>query len=63
MLDTSGINVWCAAGKGTFGTEELVDRIQASRLHDVVHHWKLIVPQLGATGVAAFEVKNTVAFL
>ena len=23
VLDTKGINVWCAAGKGTFGTEEL----------------------------------------
>ena len=24
VLDTQGINVWCAAGKGTFGTDELV---------------------------------------
>ncbi|MBW2172684.1 MAG: acetyl-CoA synthase subunit gamma, partial [Deltaproteobacteria bacterium] len=24
VLDTEGINVWCAAGKGTFGTQELV---------------------------------------
>ena len=24
VLETFGINVWCAAGKGTFGTEELV---------------------------------------
>ena len=24
VLDTDGINVWCAAGKGTFGTDELV---------------------------------------
>ncbi len=62
VLDTRGINVWCAAGKGTFGTEELVDRIQASRLHDVVHHRKLIVPQLGATGVSAFEVKKYSGF-
>jgi len=23
-LDTRGINVWCAAGKGTFGTDEIV---------------------------------------
>jgi len=58
VLDTKGINVWCAAGKGTFGTDELVDRIHASRLQDVVHHRKLIVPQLGATGIAAFEVKK-----
>jgi len=58
VLDTKGINVWCAAGKGTFGTEELIDRIQASRLQDVVNHRRLIVPQLGATGIAAFEVRK-----
>ncbi|MEA2115708.1 MAG: mercury methylation corrinoid protein HgcA [Thermodesulfobacteriota bacterium] len=62
VLDTKGINVWCAAGEGTFGSEELIDRIQASRLKDVVNHRKLIVPQLGATGVAAFEVKKYSGF-
>ncbi|MEK7826367.1 MAG: mercury methylation corrinoid protein HgcA, partial [Thermodesulfobacteriota bacterium] len=35
-LDTKGINVWCAAGKGTFGTEELVGRIESSGLNQVV---------------------------
>jgi CO dehydrogenase/acetyl-CoA synthase delta subunit len=62
VLDTKGINVWCAAGKGTFGTEELTDRLHASRLQDVVSHRRLIVPQLGATGVAAFEVKKYTGF-
>ncbi len=62
VLDTKGVNVWCAAGKGTFGTEELVDRIQASRLHEVVKHRRLIVPQLGATGVAAHSVKQYSGF-
>ena len=32
VLDTQGINVWCAAGKGTFGTDELVHRIEATAL-------------------------------
>ena len=32
ILDTKGINVWCAAGKGTFGTKELVNRIGRFRL-------------------------------
>ena len=62
VLDTKGINVWCAAGKGTFGTEELLDRIQASRLDEVVNHRKIIVPQLGAPGLAAFEVKKHAGF-
>ncbi len=62
VLDTLGINVWCAAGKGTFGTDELVDRIASSRLTDVVSHRKLIVPQLGAPGIAAHEVKKRSGF-
>ena len=32
VLDTRGINVWCAAGKGTFGTDELVRRIEETGL-------------------------------
>lgn len=62
VLDTKGINVWCAAGKGTFGTEEMIDRIQASRLNEVISHRKLIVPQLGAPGLAAFEIKKHAGF-
>src|SRR5512147_120791 len=62
VLDTKGINVWCAAGKGTFGTDELVRRIEATRLHEVVNHRVLILPQLGAPGVAAHEVKQRAHF-
>lgn len=62
VLDTQGINVWCAAGKGTFGTNEIVMRVIASRLGEVVLHRKLILPQLGAPGVAAHEVKKRTGF-
>lgn len=62
VLDTRGINVWCAAGKGTFGTDELVRLIEAVKLHDVVSHRVLIVPQLGATGVAARKVRERSGF-
>lgn len=62
VLDTQGINVWCAAGKGTFGTDELVKCIEATRLHEVVNHRVLILPQLGAPGVAAHEVKKRSKF-
>jgi hypothetical protein len=61
-LDTQGINVWCAAGKGTFGTDELVHRIEATQLHQVVRHRTLVLPQLGAPGVAAHEVKKRSGF-
>jgi hypothetical protein len=62
VLDTQGINVWCAAGKGTFGTKEIVRRVIATRLGEVVSHRKLILPQLGAPGVAAHEVKKLTGF-
>jgi CO dehydrogenase/acetyl-CoA synthase delta subunit len=62
VLDTKGINVWCAAGKGTFGTEELVKRIEDVRLTEIVKHKTLIVPQLGAVGVSAHKVKQQSGF-
>lgn len=62
VLDTHGVNVWCAAGKGTFGTEELVAKVKAVELANIVKHRKLILPQLGATGVRAHMVKETADF-
>jgi len=62
VLDTKGVNVWCAAGKGTFGTEELVARIRSSGLERIVNHRDLILPQLGAPGVAAHLVKKLSGF-
>lgn len=62
VLDTKGVNVWCAAGKGTFGTDELIHRIQESNLHEVVSHRRLIIPQLGAPGIAAFRIKESTSF-
>ncbi len=62
VLDTKGINVWCAAGKGTFGTVELYDRILGSRLVEVVTHRKIIVPQLGAPGVKGIDIKKHTGF-
>jgi len=62
VLDTKGINVWCAAGKGTFGTEELAFRIKEHQLEKVIEHKKIIVPQLGATGVSAYKIKEETGF-
>ena len=42
VIDTKGINVWCAAGKGTFGTDEIVHRCQATRVSELVSHRQLI---------------------
>lgn len=62
VLDTKGINVWCAAGKGTFGTEELIRRIEKTGLSSIVENRTLILPQLGAVGVSAHEVQKKSGF-
>jgi hypothetical protein len=62
VLDTDGVNVWCAAGKGTFGTDEVIHRIAEVNLSRVVSHRTVILPQLGAVGVAAHEVLKKSGF-
>ena len=62
VLDTKGINVWCAAGKGTFGTQELINRISIVQLEKVVSHKTVIVPQLGAPGISAHVVAKSSGF-
>jgi hypothetical protein len=62
VLDTLGVNVWCAAGEGTFGTGEVIRRVTEARLSEVVRHRRLILPQLGAPGVAAHEVRKGCGF-
>jgi acetyl-CoA decarbonylase/synthase complex subunit gamma len=62
VLETFGVNVWCAAGKGTFGTEELIRRITLSGLARAVNHRQLLLPILGGPGVAAHEVTRRTGF-
>ena len=61
-LDTKGVNVWCSAGKGVFSTGNLVNHLKSTHLDQVVKHRTLIVPQLGATGVAAHKVRELSGF-
>jgi hypothetical protein len=62
VLDTNGINVWCAAGKRTFGTEEVIQRVRTHELEKLVEHRRIILPQLGAPGVDAKSVKDATGF-
>lgn len=62
VIDTKGINVWCAAGKGSFGTAEVVRMVGVSGLSELVSHRTLILPQLAAPGVAAHEVRRRCGF-
>ncbi|OGS02014.1 MAG: hypothetical protein A2339_01355 [Elusimicrobia bacterium RIFOXYB12_FULL_50_12] len=62
VIDTKGVNVWCAAGKGTFGTQELIASVRETGLDSTVSHRELVVPQLGASGVSAHLVKRDSKF-
>ena len=62
VADTRGINVWCAAGKGTFCADEIALQTLRTRLEQIVSHRELILPQFGATGVAARELKKKCGF-
>jgi hypothetical protein len=62
VLDTHGINVWCAAGKGTFSADEVARMVDKTRLAEVVAHRRLVLPQLAAPGVAAHRVKELCGF-
>jgi acetyl-CoA decarbonylase/synthase complex subunit gamma len=62
VVDTNGINVWCAAGKGTFCAEEVARQAAAAKLSEIVTHRTLILPQLSAPGVSALEVKRLSGF-
>lgn len=62
IVDSRGVNVWCAAGKGVFSTAEVVRMVKEARLEQVVSHTRLVLPQLSATGVAAHEVRAATGF-
>jgi len=58
VLDTRGVNVWCAAGKGTFCDREVILRAVTTGLERHVSHRTLVLPQLSATGVSAAAVRE-----
>lgn len=62
VVDTRGINVWCAGGKGTFSAEEIAYQVKNVSLHEIVDHRHLILPQLCANGVALHKLKTLCGF-
>ncbi len=49
-------------GRGPLERMRSSCRVMLTHLAEVVHHRKLILPQLGAPGVAAHEVKKRTGF-
>lgn len=63
VADTRGVNVWCAAGKKTFSADEVALQVRKEKLSEIVAHRELILPQLAATGVAAFTLPEKCGFM
>lgn len=62
VADTRGINVWCAAGKGTFSADEVALQVKRTRLAEIVSGRELILPQLAAPGVSAKQLHKKCGF-
>lgn len=58
VADSSGINVWCAAGGGYFTAEKVIAAVNSTYLDEVVSHRALILPQLCANGVDGWRVRQ-----
>ncbi len=58
VIDTKGVNVWCAAGKGTFSTGAVLWQIKLTGLQKIAPKATIVLPQLSATGVKAHEVQK-----
>lgn len=62
ILDTDGVNVWCAAGKGSFGSAELIYSLETHNVSTYITHKQIIVPQLGAPGIQSHLVNEITGF-
>ena len=58
VADSSGINVWCAAGGGYFTADKVIAAVRASGVEQIVDHHALILPQLCANGVDGWRIRH-----
>lgn len=62
LLNTDGINVWCAAGKGTFCTAEVLYWLELLQLKKYLKQRVLMIPQLGAPGIEPHLIRRFSGF-
>lgn len=58
VVDSGGINVWCAAGGGFLTADKIIGALHISGLSEVLHHHALILPQLCANGVEGWRIRE-----
>lgn len=62
VINTGGVNVWCAAGKGSFGGDEIIYRVRKTGAAKIVKSKLMMLPQLGAPGVNSKKVEKYTGF-
>jgi SAM-dependent methyltransferase len=58
IIDSNGINVWCAAGGGHFTHTQVLEAIRLFDVEKYINHSTLLLPQLSATGVDRKELSK-----
>jgi ubiquinone/menaquinone biosynthesis C-methylase UbiE len=58
VVDSSGINVWCAAGGGFLTADKIVGAVRTADLGRFVEHHALVLPQLCANGVDGWRIRK-----
>jgi len=58
VVDSAGINVWCAAGGDFLNAEKVISALRVSELGEIVHHRDLVLPQLCANGVDGWRIRR-----
>ena len=58
VVDSGGINVWCAAGGGFLTADRIIGALHISGLSEYLQHHALILPQLCANGVEGWRIRE-----
>jgi ubiquinone/menaquinone biosynthesis C-methylase UbiE len=58
VVDSAGINVWCAAGGGFLNAEKVIGALRVTELSEIVRHRDLVLPQLCANGVDGWRIRR-----
>ena len=51
VVQSKGINVWCASAGGEMNTHSIISALKTSNIKSLVDHRQLILPQLAAPGI------------
>jgi len=62
VVNSKGINVWCAAGGGLFTEKQVIDAVKISGLEDKVGHREVVLPALSAPGVDTVALQGKTGF-